>query len=442
MKGILLLLFFLAFLSPFAAPKPMSSIRLVTYRAQPVEIVAMSVAGEKVVPGVKFATAGDWLKRLSVSVKNITDRRMNYVGVLVGAKRGGESTQAGVVIGVNNLAPGETAFLSLSEKDYTDMRTLMHGQSPSDVSIRLYDVDFGDDEAWHGGYQVRGSENGRWTTEEFQTGPITDGLLSPPDDPDIPLCTSKAKGNNTAQCAAKDELNNKCVWNDSQLSPTETPKDCVPEPFDKYCYGPLVGFPCLTTEEHTDLIPDSACTPPSSPIVFDLADNGFDLTDLNGGVRFDLNCNGVPERLSWTRTGTDDAWLALDRNGDGWIDSGAELFGNYTPQPESLNPNGFLALAEFDKAENGGNGDGRIDYRDAIFPSLRLWCDVNHNGISEPGELKPLTTAGVLSIALDHAWSRRVDRFGNIFRYKAGIETVKGATVAKQVWDVFLLAGA
>jgi hypothetical protein len=124
-----------------------------------------------------------------------------------------------------------------------------------------------------------------------------------------------------------------------------------------------------------------------SPIVISLAENNlFNFTSTEKGVRFDLNADGFAEQTAWTRGDLQVGLLALDRNGNGTIDDGRELFGNHTVTAIT---DGFAALAQLTLESNGGVRRGHVDEDDPIFAKLKIWVDSNHNGVSEASELLP-----------------------------------------------------
>ncbi|HEV3039182.1 MAG TPA: hypothetical protein VHA33_15495 [Candidatus Angelobacter sp.] len=183
----------------------------------------------------------------------------------------------------------------------------------------------------------------------------------------------------------------------------------------------------------------TGCAP--SPIIIDIGEEGFHLTSAQHGVAFDIAGTGHTIQLAWTDPHFRNAFLALP-GPDGLVHNGKELFGNFTPQPPSNHPNGFIALAEYDKPENGGNGDGIIDERDAVFSHLRLWIDENHDGISQLNELHTLPELGVSSISLMYHPSRKEDEYGNLFRYRARVNPIPPddqAEVGKTAYDVFFV---
>ncbi len=125
------------------------------------------------------------------------------------------------------------------------------------------------------------------------------------------------------------------------------------------------------------------------PLVFDLDDDGLEITRVEEGVLFDLAGSGQRKQTAFTYGG--DAFLALDRNANGQIDSGKELFGEHHGAAD-----GFDELSKFDE-----NGDGQIDSKDAIFDRLRLFADENRDGISQDNELVTLIEQGIRSISLE-----------------------------------------
>lgn len=183
----------------------------------------------------------------------------------------------------------------------------------------------------------------------------------------------------------------------------------------------------------------SGCCCGPTPILIDVGGNGFSLSNAYEGVNFDMGGDGRSEPIAWTTGNTDDAWLVLDLNGNGRIDSSKEMFGNFTDQPMADRPpNGFLALAEFDKVEKGGNRDAQISKRDQIFASLHLWQDVNKNGISESSELSTLEQLGLKTIELTYRESNKTDKHGNQFKYRAKVLDNNNAQLGRWAWDVIL----
>ena len=178
---------------------------------------------------------------------------------------------------------------------------------------------------------------------------------------------------------------------------------------------------------------DECPTQCTTPIIIDLARDGFALTSAHNGVAFDIEGNGTLDRLSWTSAHDDDSFLWLDENVNGIVDNGGELFGG------ARHANGFIKLAQFDTLD-GGNGDGRIDENDGVWSLLQLWTDSNHDGISQVHETSKLSANGITSIELSYVTIGMRDKHGNLFRYRAQIHHVGESTNgASKLYDVIFV---
>lgn len=137
--------------------------------------------------------------------------------------------------------------------------------------------------------------------------------------------------------------------------------------------------------------------PGFDPLVLDLDGDGFDLrTERNSNVWFEFDSDGFAEHTGWA--GPQDGFLVRDTNGNGEIDDITEMFGNRTV-------GGFDMLADFDS-----NSDGAITAADANFAALRVWRDLDQDGVTDAGELQTLDALGIVSISLTHAASDEDDR--------------------------------
>jgi hypothetical protein len=168
-----------------------------------------------------------------------------------------------------------------------------------------------------------------------------------------------------------------------------------------------------------------------TPLALDLDGNGVKTLSANAGAVFDVNADGRAESVGWLSTS--DAWLALDRNGNGLIDDGSELFGSGTSLPDGSKAlDGFAALRVLDS-----NQDGTIDASDAAFSNLSVWVDANTNAKTDAGELRSLTQVGVQSLSLVAKPTAIIDQ-GNLIGLMGSYTTTDGRS--QELADIWLSA--
>ena len=140
----------------------------------------------------------------------------------------------------------------------------------------------------------------------------------------------------------------------------------------------------------------------ADPIVLDLGDEGFNLSSAEDGVYFDIKGDGSRVKTAFIQG--NNAFLYLDGNGNGVVDDANELFGDHGGYA-----NGFEKLARHDD-----NGDGVIDENDAVYKDLKVWRDLNGDGVNQADESMSLAEAGVESLSLNHDNNRSYDAHGNV----------------------------
>ena len=169
------------------------------------------------------------------------------------------------------------------------------------------------------------------------------------------------------------------------------------------------------------------------PIVIDFNKNSVTSTRLDSTVYFDHDNNGFAEATAWIEK--DDGLLALDKNNNGKIDNGNELFGNHTISNTAYGytdkkaTNGYEALKAYDL-----NSDNVIDEKDEIFNKLKIWKDKNSNGITDEGELSPLADNNIKSIDLNYK-EIAIDENSNTVKQSSKVTLKDGSTLdANDVW--------
>jgi hypothetical protein len=158
------------------------------------------------------------------------------------------------------------------------------------------------------------------------------------------------------------------------------------------------------------------------PLIIDLDGDGIETTNVKDGAYFDHDGNGFAEQTGWAAS--DDGLLVMDRNNDGMINDGKELFGDQTILSNGQRAsNGFQALSELDS-----NADGKIDSNDTAFANLKIWQDIDGDGYSTSDELKTLDEVGIKSINLTSTPNTVTDPEGNTQTRTGSFEKTDGTS--------------
>ncbi|SCB38997.1 beta strand repeat-containing protein [Rhizobium hainanense] len=184
-------------------------------------------------------------------------------------------------------------------------------------------------------------------------------------------------------------------------APTEPPTEAPTEP------------PTEPPTDEPSPWPPAPPAPPRDPLVLDLDGNGVELISLaDSRAHFDYQRDGFAEKTGWLNS--NDAFLVHDDNKNGVVDGISELFGS----PEQ---DGFTALRAFDT-----NGDGKVDASDEGFANLKLWRDLNGNGVFDAGELFSLAEYNIASINVSATATNRITA-GNHIAFEGSFTRTDGS---------------
>ncbi len=243
-------------------------------------------------------------------------------------------------------------------------------------------------------------------------------------------CDVNAWGGDACTTADGEEGRSFCIIENGEELHTECstePPECEPgEGIDMGCVGEICYWDGEALRRYS--WSEEGC---DTPLVVDFGGAPLELMPAIA-ASFDLSHDGSCMSTDWPTA----PWLAIDRDGDGFIRSGSELFGSATKMSAGGHaPHGFAALAELDS-----DHDGKITPADERFGELLLWSDLDEDRIGAYAELRPLRETTLVSIDLGFERRAECDRRGNCGYERTSFEyrTPQGSLAVGTVVDVHL----